>query len=1208
MTTSLYGTSTTAGEVASTNFTTLYSNTTQSVPVQVSGNTTYEIASQATTGGANLLLTGSDGSTDTVKYQSGVGIAVSSTDGSTILITNTSPAGTTYNIDATAAIGGANLNLYGSDSTLDSVKFAGGSNVTVTRTDASTITISSAADDIPDGTGKGQVLYWDGTAWTANSTITFDASIYRPRFVNNVNPGTTAVDFLKQYTGTLLDATTVGTLFGFYDGGALSSTNPRYTHRITSEYDTTGNPIYRVQVDPVGNFNTGSTTLVTTMRVDNDYLGITGNRLLLNKDVTAAPTENAIIEVGRGTSTDATITWDETDDRWESNFDFLATGLQGGNIQIAMGGLSDNEIYIGGNDLLLNTASGLNNIQSNSPIQTTAQSMSINSDNTAANSQLNFKGTTQYLKWNNTNVEFELSNGIEIGGNTYVNGDISQTGQNLTINSDNTAADSYLYLKGTTEYLKWNNTDTRFEFSDQIYNSQTETPAILEVRAITADINTSLEWKSALRLSQRVTDAPNNNTTAAGPGITFSRTSGATDSTSKIFAGMGAVWDGSTGLVNWAFNWTDDNYAEPTPGNFPGTYQLLRMGSNSAEFNNESLFVNYAAQGTTHTATSITGGNTLVFGSAHGYTAGKRIQYTSTTQNGLTQNIYYYVMTAGLTSTQCQVSLTRNGSAVALTNGTGLTLNFADLINQVGVNTDTPAYTLDVNGELNVASVLTVQADAITINSDKTDQDVYVNFGRVAPNNNAAIRWNKTTNSFEWSEDSSTWHDFIDATITNPQQGQFLTYDAASTEWINSSLIQFNSTTYRPNFQSDQGTYGRTQSGAIVSNNTGAVAYTTADGGSMLMGVQSDSQSLNTFGSISTAYNTTGDHEIRLSTSTNSFTNDKITSITGGNTLVFSAAHGFTIGDRLTYASPTVNGLVYGTTYYVIASGFTTTQCQISLTLGGSAVALTNGTGLSLYMYNGTSRLITATNASVEINAPTLMFNATNTGIPGVNAGIEVERGTSGANSTFIWSETNDRWEASEDFFVQKATIGFIDIDRTDGQIDTNSGYNLTLDSDGGTVLINDNLNVDSGVLYVDSVGNEVGINTLTPAYPLDVNGIINTNDAVQCDFLTVDSQATLDSNTLTTTSTATVALNGTARNAMTGLVNIKQGTNVHCVNYTALRIDSTTAMITTYGEMYNTSVLANFSADVSGGLLRLLITPTSATSTVFSAVRTSLT
>jgi len=109
-------------------------------------------------------------------------------------------------------------------------------------------------------------------------------------------------------------------------------------------------------------------------------------------------------------------------------------------------------------------------------------------------------------------------------------------------------------------------------------------------------------------------------------------------------------------------------------------------------------------------------------------------------------------------------------------------------------------------------------------------------------------------------------------------------------------------------------------------------------------------------------------------------------------------------------------------------------------------------------------------------------------------------------------------------------------------------------------------------------------------------------------EYVTVDNQATLDSSTLTTTSTATVALNLTARNAMTGLINIIQGTNVHCLNYTALRTGASTALLTTFGEMYNTTSLASFTADVSGGNLRLLVTPTSATSTVFSAVRTALT
>ena len=125
---------------------------------------------------------------------------------------------------------------------------------------------------------------------------------------------------------------------------------------------------------------------------------------------------------------------------------------------------------------------------------------------------------------------------------------------------------------------------------------------------------------------------------------------------------------------------------------------------------------------------------------------------------------------------------------------------------------------------------------------------------------------------------------------------------------------------------------------------------------------------------------------------------------------------------------------------------------------------------------------------------------------------------------------------------------------------------------------------------------------SLNSAGDLTIDGILDT---IRID---IDNQATIDTATLTTTATTTVPLLTSTRNAITGLVNIIQGANVHCVNVTILRIDATTAMLTTYGEMYNTTSLASFTADVSAGSVRLLITPTSATSTVFSAVRTSLT
>jgi len=114
-------------------------------------------------------------------------------------------------------------------------------------------------------------------------------------------------------------------------------------------------------------------------------------------------------------------------------------------------------------------------------------------------------------------------------------------------------------------------------------------------------------------------------------------------------------------------------------------------------------------------------------------------------------------------------------------------------------------------------------------------------------------------------------------------------------------------------------------------------------------------------------------------------------------------------------------------------------------------------------------------------------------------------------------------------------------------------------------------------------------------------------NQAITATSFTVDSRASIDSSTLTTTSTATVTLINTGRTAMSVMITAVQGANVHCVNATVLKTGASTAMLTIYGEMYNTSSLVSFTADVSGGITRLLITPTSATSTVFNAVRTSL-
>ncbi|MBL1176876.1 hypothetical protein [Pantanalinema sp. GBBB05] len=66
----------------------------------------------------------------------------------------------------------------------------------------------------------------------------------------------------------------------------------------------------------------------TTTTIESNTLAIGDNIIVLNNDVTGSPTEDAGVEIERGTSTNARILWDETNDRF-------ALGLVGSEKPIA---------------------------------------------------------------------------------------------------------------------------------------------------------------------------------------------------------------------------------------------------------------------------------------------------------------------------------------------------------------------------------------------------------------------------------------------------------------------------------------------------------------------------------------------------------------------------------------------------------------------------------------------------------------------------------------------------------------------------------------------------------------------------------------------------------------------------------------------------------------------------------------------------------
>jgi hypothetical protein len=144
----------------------------------------------------------------------------------------------------------------------------------------------------------------------------------------------TSGDFLK-YNGTLWvnDQINLGTdTVGNYVESLVAGTGVTLTNGTASEggtptigigqaVGTTSNVQFNdVTVD--GNLTVNGTT--TTLNTDT--LAVEDNIIVLNSNVTAAPTLNAGIEIERGTSANVLVRWNETNDKWEVTNDGTVYG------------------------------------------------------------------------------------------------------------------------------------------------------------------------------------------------------------------------------------------------------------------------------------------------------------------------------------------------------------------------------------------------------------------------------------------------------------------------------------------------------------------------------------------------------------------------------------------------------------------------------------------------------------------------------------------------------------------------------------------------------------------------------------------------------------------------------------------------------------------------------------------------------------------
>lgn len=556
---SLYETTAIVGDVSSSNFTTLYNSSGLSAPNSgggaISGN--LNIAGNLTVQGTSLLqgavTLGSTLSTPnyTFPLPDGTTDQVLVTDGSGNLYwTNVSAIpGAAYQIEANTTTGGANLTLVDSAGGTDSVKFAGGTNVTVTRTNSNTITIS-ALDEIPNGTDAGEVLVWDGSAWTANNIVTSLAAADRlvSEYKNNTATQGASAIFRRNYAATPYAADFSSSIAFQFDSDTQAIVAQG---TIGTLYDAANPSIFAAT--SLDNFATST----RVFDINSTDVKFDGTNLVLNYNHTGAPTQNATITVERGSSTDATLTWNETADQWQFTNDALVAG----------------DLAVNGGDITTTNATG-NLFNANAVV--------VNVGN-GATTEVNL-GSTGAGRVQIKSADLDLNGGL------------------LTFRSETTGAPTLNAViaveRGTSAdaTLTWNETDDEWVFSDPLFISNTIIPANFERRVLAGNLDPN-ESANCLTLTHRVTDAANNNTDDGGAALRFVRTSGATGGAEKIYSQIASNYYGTTNTADFRFIWSSDNFTETSPGVYPNSYTLLRMDDTDANFFNNSIYIDYTTAG-----------------------------------------------------------------------------------------------------------------------------------------------------------------------------------------------------------------------------------------------------------------------------------------------------------------------------------------------------------------------------------------------------------------------------------------------------------------------------------------------------------------------------------------------------------------------------------------------------------------------------------
>ena len=355
------------------------------------------------------------------------------------------------------------------------------------------VAASQRLDDITDVTittaTKGDLLYYNGTQWVNDNEIVSTGTANRLT-ISNQNEGAAAVN-----TALFLQKSRASSAYVDNDGTGLKfsvkgTNGTREYATITAGYSATA-PVIGAYVS-TNNGSSYSTLFEsrTTGTTFGTALDVQGEQLRINSDSSA----NDATLYFKGNT--AYLKYNNTSDQLEVNKKFVAGSSLIGSVKIGVDAV--NEVCVDSNNLVLNTHSGYN-IQSNSPIKTSAESIAINSDSTDNDSHLYFKGTDVYIRYDNAgdylaanknfsapglrggDVQVGVANNNEVyvgssnlllttdsGYTTKVNRNLDVQGDTITIGADNTNTNTYLNFKGATATATISSDGSYFGFTQNL--------------------------------------------------------------------------------------------------------------------------------------------------------------------------------------------------------------------------------------------------------------------------------------------------------------------------------------------------------------------------------------------------------------------------------------------------------------------------------------------------------------------------------------------------------------------------------------------------------------------------------------------------------------------------------------------------------------------------------------------------------------------